>query len=141
MGGCGGGAGGLDCLRGLIRGVLTWIIEKHKTGAATLLIHMLAIIATNMFVTRTVRGLVPALLRTNVAIIFAILYLENAAAIVKPPKSSTMTGVHMAAKIWPAASLASSRRCGFSSDRITRRITTKKGTRSAVTKSGMTCRT
>lgn len=116
-------------------------MEKHKTGAATLLIHILAIIATNMFVTRTVRGLVPALLRTKVAMSFAMWNLDSAAAIVKPPKSSTITGVHIAAKTCPAASLASSRRCGFWSDRITRRTTTKKGTRSAVTKSGMTCKT
>jgi hypothetical protein len=74
------------------------MMEKHNTGAATLLIHMLANMATNMFVRRTVLGLVPALLKTNVAIIFAILYLDNAAAIVKPPRSNMMTGVHMAAK-------------------------------------------
>ena len=115
------------------------MMEKHRTGAATLLIHILATIATNMFVTSTVRGLVPALLRTKVAMSFAILYLDRAAAIVNPPRSSTITGVHMAAKTCPAAALASSCRYGFSSDRITRRTTTKKGTRSAVTKSGMTC--
>jgi hypothetical protein len=74
------------------------MIEKHKTGAATLLIHILANIATNMFVRSTVLGFVPALLKTNVAIIFAILYLDSAAAIVKPPRSNMMTGVHMAAK-------------------------------------------
>lgn len=73
------------------------MMEKHSTGAATLLIHILANMATNMLVRRTVRGFVPALLKTNVAIIFAILYLESAAAIVKPPKSSMMTGVHIAA--------------------------------------------
>jgi hypothetical protein len=74
------------------------MIEKHSTGAATLLIHILANIATNMLVRRTVLGLVPALLRTKVAIIFAILYLDKAAAIVKPPSRSMMTGVHMAEK-------------------------------------------
>jgi hypothetical protein len=73
------------------------MMEKHKTGAATLLIHMLANMATNMFVMRTVLGLVPALLSTNVAIILAMLYLERAAAMVKPPNKSMMTGVHMAA--------------------------------------------
>jgi len=46
--------------------------EKHRTGAATLLIHILAIIATNMLVRRTVRGLVPALLRTKVAMSLAM---------------------------------------------------------------------
>ena len=63
-----------------------------------MLIHMLANMATNMLVTSTVRGFVPALLRTKVAMIFAILYLDKAAAIVKPPRRSMMTGVHMAAK-------------------------------------------
>jgi hypothetical protein len=72
---------------------------KQSTGAATLLIHMLANIATPMLVSNTVRGLVPALLSTNVAIIFAMLYFDRAAAIVKPPRSSMMTGVHMAAKM------------------------------------------
>ena len=53
-------------------GKRTCMMEKHKTGEATLLIHMLSIIATNILVTNTVLGLVPALLRTNVAIILAI---------------------------------------------------------------------
>jgi hypothetical protein len=75
------------------------MIEKQRTGAATLLIHMLANAATNMLVINTVRGLVPALLRTKVAMRFAISYLDNAAATVKPPSRSKMTGVHMAAKI------------------------------------------
>lgn len=75
-----------------------WMMEKQRTGAATLLIHMLANIATNMLVIKTVRGLVPALLRTNVAIILAMLYLESAAAMVKPPSKSIMTGVHIAEK-------------------------------------------
>ncbi len=48
------------------------MMEKHSTGEATLLIHMLKIIATNILVIRTVRGRVPALLRTKVAIIFAM---------------------------------------------------------------------
>jgi hypothetical protein len=78
---------------------LTEIMEKHNTGAATLLIHMLAKAATNMLVTRTVRGLVPALLRTNVAIRLAISYFDSAAAMVKPPSRSMMTGVHMAPKM------------------------------------------
>lgn len=74
------------------------MIEKHSTGAATLLIHILANIATNMLTSRTVLGFVPALLSTRVAIIFAMLYLESAAAMVKPPSNSIMTGVHMAEK-------------------------------------------
>ena len=77
----------------------TWIILKQSTGAATLLIHILANIATPILVSNTVLGLVPALLRTNVAIILAMLYFDNAAAIVKPPRSNMMTGVHMAEKM------------------------------------------
>ena len=73
-------------------------MEKHNTGEATLLIHMLRNMATSILVIKTVRGRVPALLRTNVAIILAIWNLESAAAIVKPPKSSIMTGVHIDAK-------------------------------------------
>ena len=72
---------------------------KQSTGAATLLIHILANMATPIFVSSTVRGFVPALLRTKVAIIFAMLYFDRAAAIVKPPSKSMMTGVHMAAKM------------------------------------------
>lgn len=85
------------------------MIEKHKTGAATLLIHILANAATNILVTSTVLGLVPALLRTKVAILFAMSYFERAAAIVNPPRSNMITGVHMAAKIYLVAALASSR--------------------------------
>jgi len=48
------------------------MMEKQSTGDATLLIHILRIMATNMLVIRTVRGRVPALLKTKVAIIFAI---------------------------------------------------------------------
>ena len=75
------------------------MILKQSTGAATLLIHMLANVATPILVSSTVRGFVPALLRTNVAIILAMLYFDNAAAIVKPPSRSIMTGVHIAEKI------------------------------------------
>ena len=74
------------------------MILKQSTGAATLLIHILANVATPILVNSTVRGFVPALLSTNVAIILAMLYLESAAAIVKPPSSNMITGVHMAAK-------------------------------------------
>jgi hypothetical protein len=45
---------------------------------------MLAKAATNMFVTSTTRGFVPALLSTKVAILFAISYFDSAAAIAKP---------------------------------------------------------
>ena len=85
-------------------------MEKQSTGAATLLIHILANMATNMLVMRTLRGFVPALLSTKVAIIFAMLYLLRAAAIVKPPSRSMMTGDHMALKTYEAAAFDSRRR-------------------------------
>jgi hypothetical protein len=85
------------------------MMDRHRTGAATLLIHMLANAATNMLVTSTVRGLVPALLSTKVAILLAISYFERAAATVKPPRSNKMTGVHIAATIYFVAALASNR--------------------------------
>lgn len=115
------------------------MMEKHSTGAATLLIHMLANMATNMFVRSTVRGLVPALLSTNVAIILAMLYFESAAAIVKPPSRSMMTGVHMAPKTYDAAALDSRRLYGLESDRTTLKTTTRKGTSNEVTNSGIAC--
>jgi len=87
-------------------------MEKHSTGAATLLIHILANIDTNMHAKSTFRGRVPALLSTKVAIILAILCLESAAAMVKPPSSSMMTGVHMAPNTYDAAALLSRRRYG-----------------------------
>ena len=114
------------------------MIEKHSTGAATLLIHMLANAATNMLVTSTVRGRVPALLRTNVAIRFAMSYFDSAAATVKPPRSSIITGVHIAAKMYFVAALASNRWCGLSSDLTTLKITHRKGMSRDVTKRGMT---
>ena len=84
------------------------MMENERTGAATLLIHILAIIATSIFVSNTVLGRVPALLRTKVAMIFAMWYFDSAAAMVNPPRSSMMTGVHMAEKIYSAAALAPS---------------------------------
>ena len=93
-------------------GAQTCMMEKQSTGDATLLIHILRIMATNMFVINTVRGRVPALLKTKVAIIFAMWNLDKAAAMVKPPRSSMMTGVHMAAKTYFVASLGRSRVCG-----------------------------
>jgi hypothetical protein len=86
-------------VRYFVRILLTWMILKHSTGAATLLIHILANMATPIHVSRTVLGLVPALLKVKVAIIFAMLYLLSAAAIVKPPSSNMITGVHIAAKM------------------------------------------
>lgn len=115
------------------------MIEKHSTGAATLEIHMLAKVATPMLVSRTVRGFVPAFDRTKVAIILAMLYFDSAAAMVKPPSRSMMTGVHMAEKMYEVACLEERRWYGLSSERTTRRMTTKKGTRRDVTKRGIAC--
>lgn len=84
-------------------------MEKQRTGAATLLISMLANAATNIFASITDLGTVPALLSTNVARCLSILHLDRAAARVNPPRSSMITGVHMAAKMYLAASLASRR--------------------------------
>lgn len=75
------------------------MMEMHRTGAATLLTSMLANAATSIFARMTVLGFVPALLRTNVAMRLSILHLDRAAASVKPPSSSIMTGVHIAAKM------------------------------------------
>lgn len=110
---------------------------KQRTGAATLLIHMLAKVATPMLVSSTVLGLVPALESTKVAIILAMLYLLKAAAMVNPPSSSIMTGVHIDAKTYPAASLLVNRRCGLASSRTTCKTTHKNGTSSDVTNNGI----
>jgi len=86
------------------------MMEKHRTGAATLLIHMLANVATNMLVNRTVLGFVPALLSTKVAILLAMLYFDSAAAMVKPPRSNMMTGSHIAENMYFAAASGFNRR-------------------------------
>ncbi len=57
---------------------------------------------------------------------------------VNPPSNNMMTGVHMAAKMYLVAVLGSSRWCGFSSCLTICKTTVRNGTRSAVTKSGMT---
>jgi hypothetical protein len=98
---------------------------------------MLAKAATNIFVTRTTRGFVPALLRTKVAILFAISYFDSAAAIAKPPSRSIMVGVHIAANIYLVASLVLSRRCSLSSERTTLKMTQRNGTSNAVTNRGI----
>jgi hypothetical protein len=86
-----------------------WMMEKHNTGAATFEIHMEANMATNMLVTRTVRGRVPARERTKVAIRLAMPYLLSAAAIANPPRRSMITGVHMAEKMYLVAAFVSNR--------------------------------
>jgi hypothetical protein len=113
-------------------------MEYDKTGAATLLIHMLDTMVTSMLVNRTVRGRVPALLSTTVDRILAIWYFERAAAMVKPPSNSIITGVHMAEKMYTVAAFASRRRRGSSSEQAMRSTTTRNGTKSDVTKRGIT---
>lgn len=112
-----------------------WINEKQRTGAATLLIHMLANVATNMFTNNTRLGFVPALDNTKVAIDLAMPYLLNAPAIANPPNNNMMTGENMAAKTRLVASGAVNR---SSFSRITRSMTTKRGTNKAVTNNGIT---
>ena len=104
-----------------------------------MLIHILANMATNMLMSSTVLGFVPALLRTNIAIILAILYFDKAAAIVKPPSKSMITGVHIAEKTKLAVSLGGSRLFCFLSSGMTPRSTTKKGTSIEVTNNGIAC--
>ena len=113
------------------------MIERHNTGAATLLIHMLANVATNIFDKSTKLGFVPALDNTKVAMILAIWYLLNAPAIAKPPKSNIITGENMAWNIYLVASCAGSW-WWLSSLRKTPKHTANKGTKSEVTNSGIT---
>lgn len=113
------------------------MIEKHSTGAATLLISMLAKAATSMFARRTVLGVVPALLSTNVAIRLSILHLDSAAARVKPPRSNIITGDHMEAKMYLAARSESNLSCGGSSFVTTLRTTQRNGTIREVTNRGI----
>ncbi len=113
------------------------MMEKHKTGAATLLISMLANAATSMLVRRTVLGCVPALLRTNVASFLSILHFDRAAANVKPPRSSMMTGVHMEEKTNPAAPLEFNLLYGGTSSRTTLRTMQRNGMISDVTNRGI----
>ena len=95
--------------------------------------------ATNMLATKTVLGCVPALLKIRVAKRLSILHLDNAAASVKPPSSSMMTGVHMAENIADVASLEFSLFGGFegSSSRTTLSKTDRKGMSSEVTNRGI----
>ena len=104
-----------------------------------MLISMEAKAATNIFAIKTVFGCVPALLNTNVARRLSILHLDRAAARVKPPMSSMMTGVHIAAKMAEVASFEFSLVGGLpgSSSHTTLRRTDKKGISSEVTKRGM----
>lgn len=109
----------------------------QRTGAATLLTSMLANAATIMVARITVLGVVPALLSTKVAIRLSILHLDSAAARVKPPSRSMITGVHMAANMYAVAFFESSLWCGTSSETTTLRRTQRKGIMRDVTNKGM----
>jgi len=114
-------------------------MEKQRTGAATLLMSMLAKAATNMLATRTVLGTVPALLRMKVAKRLSSLHLESAAARVKPPRRSMITGLHIAEKTNLAASGEARRPCGLLLLRTTLRTTARNGIMSEVTNRGIAC--
>ena len=75
-------------------------MEKHKTGAATLLIHILAKHETPMNDNNTTLGRVPAKLRTRVINTRSMLVLLSADAIVKPPIRSIMVGENMTEKMY-----------------------------------------
>lgn len=112
--------------------------EKQRTGAATLETHIDANVETNILASRTQCGLVPALLRINVAASFAILCLLNAAASEKPPSSSIITGLNISENINFAVDFASSRSPEDGST-MTLKHTTRRGIVIDVTKSGRAC--
>ena len=80
--------------------VLTRIRVKHRVGAATLLIHMLAKQETPMNESNTVLGRVPAKLSTRVINTRSMLVLLSADAMVKPPIRSMMVGENMTEKMY-----------------------------------------
>jgi hypothetical protein len=81
-------------------GMLTRMRVKHRVGAATLLIHMLAKQDTPIKESSTVLGRVPAKLRTLVISNRSMLVLLNADAIVNPPISSMMVGENITENIY-----------------------------------------
>lgn len=68
------------------------IRAKQSVGAATLLIHIEANVATAIWLRRTTLGRVPAKLRIRVAMITSMRVLLRAAAMVKPPMRSMIVG-------------------------------------------------
>lgn len=109
--------------------------ERQRTGAATLLIHILAMDATSMCTKRTEEGLPVALESTKEASYLAMPYLLRAAAMANPPRRSMMTGESIDAKTTLEASMALNR-VPSEGERITRKVMARKGTRSAVTNNG-----
>lgn len=124
-------------------------------GAATLLIHMLANVATHMRTSRTTLGFDPAALRIRDAVMTSSRVLDKTAAIVKPPIRSMMVGENICEKMYLefvsirkiprnaefdaylVASDAGNLVSASSDDRNTLSNTTRNGTASEVTKSGI----
>jgi hypothetical protein len=73
---------------------------KHRVGAATLLIHMLAKQETPMKASRTVLGRVPARLSTRVINTRSIFVLLSADEIVNPPIKSIIVGENIAENMY-----------------------------------------
>ena len=88
---------------------LTWIKLKQSTGAATLLIHILAKQAVPILTRSTHLGWVPARFKRTPANFLAMWCFERAAASVKPPIKSMITGENMVEKMYLAASCGESR--------------------------------
>lgn len=106
-------------------------------GAATLLIHILANVATDINTSRTTLGFEPAAFKIRVAVMTSSRVFESTAAIVKPPIRSIMVGENIWEKMYLVASAALSLSSSPSDERRTRRVTVKKGTARDVTNKGI----
>ena len=69
-------------------------------GAATLLIHIEAKVATNINTSNTTLGRLPAALRIRVAVMTSRRVLESTAAMVKPPIRSMIVGENICEKMY-----------------------------------------
>ena len=94
--------------------------EKHSTGAATLVIHMEANVATSILAISTYCGLEDTLDSTQVAMRLAMKCLVKALAMAKPPSSSMMVCASVTALSSAAVPLCKTliaeqrpRRCGL----------------------------
>lgn len=74
--------------------------EKHNTGAATFDTHIEANNETPIIVKSTTDGVVPAFDKIHVDNNLAMLYLDNAAAKVKPPNNNKITEFHIVDNIY-----------------------------------------
>ena len=115
------------------------IKEKQRTGAATLLIHILAKVLTNMLHSSTQCGLLPARDKIREARDLAMLCLERAAASEKPPSNNIITGPNISEKMRLAPFLASSGSPVFTST-MTLSKTTRTGIHMEVTNKGIAYR-